>query len=103
MRAMALGGLQLEDLPDEERDRRGLKRDKLALVAKHVGQYGPHATANRAGFQKDDVLIELAGMSARLTESEIIGRLLKDLKPGDQAKATVLRGAARIELVLRMQ
>ena len=103
MRAMALGGLLLEDLSDADRGLRGLKRDQLALSAKHVGEYGQHATAKKAGFRKGDVLVEIAGLSSRLTESELIGRLLRDYSPGDKVKAVLLREGERIETVLAMQ
>src|SRR5262249_41326217 len=76
MRAMALGGLQLEDLSNGERGQRGLRQDQLALVAKHVGEYGQHAAAKKAGFQKGDVIVAIAGSSARETEGGLIGRLL---------------------------
>jgi hypothetical protein len=103
MRAMALGGLLLEDLSDEERAKRGLAADQLALFAKHVGEYGEHAAAKQAGFQKEDVIVELAGSTARVTESELIGRVLRDRQPGDKLKAVVLRSGQRIELTLPVQ
>ena len=103
MRAMVLGGLLLEDLPDEERQRRDLPADRLALWVKHVGEYGRHAAAKQAGFQKDDVLVEVAGSTARETESALIGRLLGQHRPGDTVRAVVLRGGDRLALVLPMQ
>jgi S1-C subfamily serine protease len=93
----------LVDLTDEERTARGLGKDKLGLFVKGLGQYGKHAAAKNAGFQKDDVLIELNGQSARLTEGEMIGQLLQNTKPGDKMKAAVLRGDKRVELILPMQ
>ncbi len=103
MRAMALGGLWLEDLSDEERAKRGLKPDQLGLFAKHVGEYNEHAAAKKAGFQKEDVIVELAGSSARVSESELIGRLLKSYQPGDKVKTVVLRAGERVELSLPIQ
>ena len=103
MRGMALGGLVLEDLSDEERERRGIARDALALFVKSVGQYGKHAAAKNAGFQKDDVIVELDGAPARTTEGELIGRLLEKHRPGEKVTAVVLRGTQRVELTLPMQ
>jgi hypothetical protein len=103
MRAMALGGLQLVDLSNEERERRGLSAVQLALLAKHVGEYGEHAAAKNAGVLKDDSLVEVAGVSERRTEGEIIGQLLGKYQPGDSVPVTVLRGAKRIQLQLPMQ
>lgn len=98
MRAMALGGLLLEDLPDADRDARGLGRQGLALLVKHVGEYNQHAAAKKAGFRKDDVIIAVADATARETESALIGRLLARFQPGDTVAATVLRGTERIPL-----
>jgi type II secretory pathway component PulC len=100
---MAFGGMVLEDLDDAARVQRGLAKDKMALFIKSVGQFGKHATAKNSGFQKEDVLLELAGFSARLTEGELIGYLLQQTKPGQNVKATVLRGAQRVSLTLPMQ
>lgn len=103
MRAMAFGGMVLTDLTDEERLARGLAKDKLGLFVKGLGQYGKHAAAKNAGFQKDDVLVELDGKSGRLSEGELIGQLLQQTKPGQKLKAVVLRGEKRVELMLPMQ
>ena len=103
MRAMAFGGMVLTDLTDEERLTRGLAKDKLGLFVKGLGQYGKHAAAKNAGFRKDDVLVELDGKSARLTEGELMGQILQQTKPGQKLKATVLRGKERVELMLPMQ
>jgi len=103
MRAMATGGLLLEELSDESRTGRGLKMDALALLVKHVGQYGKHAAGKKAGFQKDDVIVEIDGLTSRHTEGEVIGHLLQKHRVGEQVKATVLRGQERVELSLPMQ
>lgn len=103
MRAMATGGLSLDDLADEERGRRGIESGKLALLVKHAGEYGKHAAAKKAGFQKDDVIVAIDGSSTRMTESELIGRLLEKYQPGEKVPATVLRGGQRIDLSLPMQ
>jgi serine protease Do len=103
MRAMALGGLLLEDLSDEERARRGIDKGAMALFVKHAGEYGKHAAAKNAGFQKDDVIVELDGRSSRVSESGLLGRLLLEHQPGEQVKAVVLRGTERRDLSLPMQ
>ena len=103
MRGMAFGGLVLEDLPDDVRASRGLKKDDFAMLVKSVGQYGKHAAAKKAGFQKDDVIVGLAGLKTRHTEGELLGALLQKHFPGEEVKATVLRGQERVELKLPMQ
>src|SRR5690606_25761687 len=96
MRAMATGGLLLEELGEDERGERGLEGGTMALLVKHVGQYGEHAAAKRAGFQQGDVIVEVDGRSNSLTESALIGRLLADHLPGDRVPVTVLRGKERV-------
>lgn len=103
MRGMATGGLVLEDLADPERTQRGLGAQQLALSVKGLGQYGKHAAARNAGFQKEDVVVEIDGLTKRMTEGELIGHLLRQRKAGERVKATVLRGAERKELTLPMQ
>lgn len=103
MRGMALGGLVLEELGDEERAQRKIAKDRMALRAKGVGQFGKHAAAKNAGFQKEDILTEIAGSSSRVSEGELIARLLRERKPGERVKATVLRGDRSVELSLPMQ
>ena len=103
MRGMAQGGLVLEDLADEERGKRSLDVKQMALVVKSVGQYGKHAAAKNAGFQKEAVIVRIDGSSARTTEGELIGHLLQKHAPGELVNATVLRGAQRVDLSLPMQ
>ena len=103
MRAMAFGGMTLVDLDDAARKQRGLAQDALALHVKGVGQYGKHAAAKKAGFQKDDLIVAIQGVSGRTTEGELIGRLLQTTKPGDSTDVTVLRGGERVALKLPLQ
>lgn len=103
MRGMATGGLLLEDLGDADRSQRRLPMETMALLVKHVGEYGTHAAAKKSGFLKGDVLVEIADVSRRLSEGELIGYLLQKHRPGEKVKATVLRGQQRLELALPMQ
>jgi len=103
LRGMATGGLVLEDLAGDERKRRSLPTQDLALIVKGVGQYGKHAAGKNAGFQKEDVIVQIDGLSKRMTEGELIGHLLDKHRPGEKIKATVLRSDQRIKLTLPMQ
>jgi hypothetical protein len=93
----------LEDLPDDVRATRGIDKGDLALLVKFVGQYNNHAAAKRAGFQKDDVLVQVGGLKKRMSEGEFMGTLLQNNFPGEKLKTTVLRGDQRVELMLPMQ
>jgi S1-C subfamily serine protease len=93
----------LTDLDDAARADRGLARDGLALFVKSLGNYGQHGTAKKAGVLKDDVVVALDGVTARLTEGDVIGRLLQKRKAGEVIDVTVRRGAERLSLKLPMQ
>ncbi len=65
LRRMAFGGMKLEDLGDEERRQAKLPPDTMALRAQHVGQFGDHALAKKAGFLQGDILIAFDGHNER--------------------------------------
>ena len=103
MRAMAFGGLTLVDLDEVARKERGIGADGLALFVKGMGQFNQHATAKKAGFLKDDVLVAVNGFAARASEGEMIGRILQTTKIGEIVDVVVLRGRERVVLQLPMQ
>lgn len=103
MRAMAFGGMKLEALDDAERGELGIAQDAMALRVMYVGEYGPHAAAKKEGFRPKDILIEVADLKRRMTESALIGHLLQHHRPGEKLPAIVLRGAERIRLQLPQQ
>ena len=103
MRAMAFGGIKFIDLSDSQRSALGLRGDKLALKAEHVGQYNKHAAAKRAGWKKGDVLVGVGGHESRLSESELIGLILQKHSPGKQLPAQILRGGKEMNLPLPIQ
>ncbi len=103
MRAMAFGGMKLEPLDEKSRKALGIAPGKLALQLRHVGEYGIHAAAKRAGFQKEDVLVEVAGSDADRTEIELLVRNLREQKPGDKVPVVVLRSGQRVALEMPVQ
>ena len=103
MRAMAFGGMKMDDLPDEERTSLGLDQHQMALRIFHVGEFGQHAAAKREGFKKDDILVQIGDLNQRTTESSLIGDLLTHHLPGEKIPAVVLRGKERLELKLPQQ
>jgi serine protease Do len=103
MRGMAFGGLKMDDLDDARRSDLGLAKNAMALRIAHVGQYGLHAAAKNAGFQQNDILVEVGDLKHRLTESELIGQLLQSHRPGDKIPAIVLRGGERVKVSLPQQ
>ncbi|QDT99724.1 Trx7/PDZ domain-containing (seleno)protein [Gimesia aquarii] len=105
LRRMVLGGAVLEELTPDERKEVGLPPDgkSMALRIRHLGQYGLHATAKRAGFQKGDIIISFNGKNDLYRETDILAYGVNELKPGQKFDVTVLRGKKRIDLPLPRQ
>lgn len=101
-RRMGLGGMFAADLTDEERKAAGLDTNQMALTLKHVGEYGEHAVAKKAGFRKGDVITSWDGMTTRITESELLAYAMQKKKKGDKIAATILRDGKKIDLTLTM-
>jgi hypothetical protein len=95
LRRMGLGGMRLDDLSDEQRAGLKLSKDAMALRVRHVGEFGDHAIAKKAGFQKDDILVGFDGREGRMTESALLAYALQRKRSGDEVVATVLRGDER--------
>ncbi|MEI2671022.1 MAG: PDZ domain-containing protein [Marmoricola sp.] len=72
----------------------------LALWVKGLGQYGKHAAAKKAGFRKEDVIISIDQRTQRMTESELIGQLLRQHKAGESIPVTVRRGGQDVLLTV---
>lgn len=103
LRKMAAGGLLTKDLPADERRKLGLSESAMALFVEHVGQYGDHAVAKRAGFLKGDIIVAFDGKTDRMTESQALAHVMRNRMPGSRMPVTVLRDGERKEFVLRTQ
>ncbi len=103
LRRMATGGLVLKELTEDERRTAGLADGVLGLRVDHVGQYNEHAAAKRAGFLKNDILVDCDDLARKMSESELLRQLLQKRMPGERVPVTVLRGGERLKLELPMQ
>ena len=103
LRRMATGGLLLRDSTLEERTAAQVSGDNLNLFVEHVGQYGEHAVAKKAGFQESDIIVSVEGQTTPMTESQLFGYLLRNHKPADKVPMVVVRNGKRINLSLPMQ
>lgn len=103
LRRMATGGMRLEDVPVALRKKYKLPADALALRVKHVGQYGAHAAAKRAGFRQGDIIISLDGKTQPMRESDFLAYAVNHYRPGQRVPVTVLRNGRRMQLMLPMQ
>jgi hypothetical protein len=102
LRRMAFGGMVLDDLTDEQRTRENLPKDRMALRVRHIGEFGEHAVAKRAGFRKDDVVVAFDGLRARMTESDLIAHAVQLRRPGDQVVVSILRDGETKSLSLTL-
>jgi hypothetical protein len=103
LRRMGSGGLLLEDLPDEERRRLEIPDKKLALLVKHVGEYGDHARAKKAGVEKGDVIVAVDGRTDPMRETDLLAYTVQTKAPGDRLELTVLRGRERKNLSFQVK
>ncbi len=95
LRRMATGGMLLET-PEKP-------TATMALRAKHVGQYGPHAAAKNAGFLAGDVIIIFDGKTDLIRETDLFAYALRKTKPGDNVAVEIERNGKRMTMSLPMQ
>ncbi len=91
LRRMVNGGMVLEAIDDEQRRELGIPTGKTALRAQHVGQYGEHAAAKRAGLVKGDIVTAMGGRDDLGSEQDWIRYAINTFKTGDQIELTYLR------------
>ncbi len=103
LRRMTTGGMLLEEATAEQRQAAGVADDSMALLVKHVGQYGPHAAAKNAGVRKDDILIGFDGRTDLLREADIFRQGMQERKPGQSVPITVSRNGKQLQFKLPMQ
>jgi hypothetical protein len=98
LRRMGFGGMKLESLDEKSIRRAGLPLGHMALRVIHVGEFGDHAVAKRAGFEKGDIIVSFDGTDARMTESELLAYALQRKHRGDGVLVAVIRGWNRTNL-----
>lgn len=103
LRRIATGGLVLKPLDEAARREGNFKEQQMAMRVNHVGEYGAHAAAKNAGFQKNDILVELDGQRNLMTEEAVFHYLTTNKKVGDQVAVIVRRGREEHELTLPIQ
>lgn len=103
LRRMATGGLVLEDAQPKHRQDAGLPDNVLCLRVRHVGQYGAHAVAKKAGFQQGDLIVSFDGLTEPLSETDLMSHAVTKRSPGDKVPVVVIRNGKRIELTLPLQ
>ena len=103
IRRMGTGGLVLRELSTDDRRRLKIDKDSLGLRVEGMGRYPPHNVAQRAGFKKEDIIVEFDGKSDDMRISELLAYTMQERKSGDTVDVVVLRKGKRVQLKLRMQ
>jgi serine protease Do len=103
LRRMVTGGLKLDSIDIGEAKRRGIDSNKLALIVKHVGQYGDHAVAKHAGFLVGDIIVQVNQTTDAMTEGQLLGHLVQNTKRGDSINVVIDRDGKQMSLKLTMQ
>ncbi len=103
LRRMATGGLTLIPAPPAIRNRLHLNDRQMALQVDHVGQFGDHARAKRAGFRKGDVILSFGGRDDLISESRLIAWAIRNTRPGETVKVNVWRHGERKSFELEMR
>lgn len=103
LRRMTTGGLVLEPATPEQRQAAGIADGNMALRVQYMGEYGEHGAGKRAGFQVDDLLVEIDGRTDLHRESDLFAYGMRERQAGDTLDVGVRRGAEQLRLVLPMQ
>ncbi len=103
LRRVATGGLLLKSLTEPQRSAAGIQQEQLGLRVEHVGQYGAHAVAKKAGFRKNDIIISFDGIKSNVRETELFAHVLRNRPSGSNVPVTVLRGGERKHFRLKIQ
>jgi hypothetical protein len=104
LRRMVLGGMRLEPLSAQDRQKPGLPEHGLAINAKYVPQGGgPYGAAKRAGFKEGDVIVAFDNRTDLQRETDLIAEAIRNHKVGDQVEVKVQRDGAMVTLTLPMQ
>lgn len=102
-RRMVTGGMKLDEATAEERATAGVADGQMALRVEHVGQYGKHAVAKRAGIKPGDVITEFAGQSDLMTPSQLLAWGVTHTKPNQTVNVILKRNGQEIKKSLLMQ
>jgi hypothetical protein len=91
-RRMVTGGMQLVELAQDKRAALKIPTNKMALRVKHVGRYGPHGAAKKAGIKPEDILIRYDGRDDLMTDGQLLAYGVNAHKTGERIELTIQRG-----------
>ncbi len=103
LRRTTLGGLALEALSDSERTAAAVPEGQMAQRVKHVGKFGAHAAAMKAGLLQGDVLVSYDGRTGFEREADIFFHAVTQRKIGDKVALQVRREGQMKEFTIPLQ
>jgi serine protease Do len=103
MRRIVFGGMFPEPLGESDRESGKAPPTGLALRVKHVGKYGPHAIADKAGVKVGDILVAYDGKNEFSREADIFWYVVSQKRVGDQVTMKVLREGKPLEFTIPLQ
>ena len=92
------GGFWGQKLADADREKRGLSRDRMAVLVTFI--WGDHT--RKAGIKTDDVVVKFDGLTRDMTLQQLHTHLNLDRNYGDSIPLTVRRGGKDHDLVLEL-
>jgi membrane-associated protease RseP (regulator of RpoE activity) len=102
--AFYTGDMRVKPLAPDEKKPLGIAETALALKVTRVGwPVGPPPPSRKAGFQVDDVVVEVDRQKAAWTESDFVAYCAQKKIPGDKVEIGILRGGKPQKLVLPLQ
>ena len=103
LRRIATGGLLLKPLTPTQRRLAKLQENQMGLRVEHVGQYGAHAVAKKAGFKQNDIIISFDSLDSNVRETELFAHVLRNRPAGSVVPVTVLRDGLQKAFQLKIQ
>ncbi len=103
LRRIAFGGMVAESLSDSDRESAKAPPKGMALRIKHVGKYGAHAIADKAGVKVGDILVAYDGKTDFEREADIFWYVASQKRVGDKVTFKVLRDGKPQEFTIPLQ
>lgn len=103
LRRMVFGGMVLKPLGDEQRQQLEIGDYQMALEVTHVGKYGLHATALRAGIKQGDVVVQMGSREDLMRETDALAYGIRNYHKGDEIPFVVLQNGKKKKFSLPFQ
>lgn len=107
LRLVALGGMQLEDLSDAERQQNGIEKAEMALSVENISRRerrsGGQTNAQKAGIRRGDIIVAFGERTDRLSESGVIGYVLQEHAQAKSLPVKLLRNGEQVEVDLSLE